>query len=156
MDTTMTAVVKEFFTENDWKYDYDNSLSVFSSGVADDENSYRFFIVADDPGEVFSLRMSTDFYVPKQNKREVAEYLTRVNYHLVIGCMKMDYYDGEIVMNIAADFEDGQITPSMIKRSVVNCIATIKRFLPGIKAIVEQRKTALVAFDDIHSDEDEE
>lgn len=157
MNETLTTIIQKFFAENDWQYDYDEKLSCFISGVQSKNYYYRFFIVPDATTQIFSLRMSSNFYVPVPYRREVVEYLARVNDDQSICYLKMDLSDGEVTMDIAADFEDSLLTPKMVLDAVLTCAISLDQYLPGIHAVVEQGKTALVAYSEIaHDDKDED
>ena len=155
MSETITTVVEKFFEINEWKYSHDEEAGVFSSGIKTEENAYKFILLPDDSDETLTLHMTSDFFVPKAYRREVSEYLARVNLHGYLSCMKMDYNDGEIVVNVSGDYEDGVIAPEMVTRSVIICAKMLDPFLPGVRAITAEGKTALVAFEKIQPSEEE-
>ncbi|MBI2566365.1 MAG: YbjN domain-containing protein [Candidatus Schekmanbacteria bacterium] len=73
---------------------------------------------------------------PEAVRAQVAEYLTRANYGLVMGNFELDFKDGEIRYKTMVDVGDGELTENLIRPVVyVNCMMMDKYF-PGLMSVM--------------------
>lgn len=73
---------------------------------------------------------------PKEKYPEIIEYLTRVNWELVLGNFEFDYSDGEIRFRTAIDVEGDRLVPSLVKQMVYANLSTVDRNFPGIMKVL--------------------
>ena len=91
-------VVKKFLDDNDWHYDMQDHgrVGVFMGGVGGFKglyNSFRFILfVGDDELQNYAMFPAS----AKDKLPEIAEFITRANYGLHMGCFELDFNDGEI------------------------------------------------------------
>lgn len=85
----------------------------------------------------FVLNIFEDFYVSyalidmiadEDNRKEVAEYLTRANYGMNLGNFEMDMRDGAIRYKVAIDCNHCQLSPQMIEDSLDSPIIVFQRY----------------------------
>jgi hypothetical protein len=75
--------------------------------------------------------------VPLNKRHLVAEFLTRINYRLLFGCLEMDYDDGEVRYKTTLIYdEEMPPTAALIDRAIKTNLRMMDRFFPGIMAIV--------------------
>ena len=72
---------------------------------------------------------------PEAKRAQVAEYITRANYGLVVGNFEMDYDDGEVRYKTSIDVEGTELTTELIRPLVYANVWTMDRYLPGIMAV---------------------
>ena len=66
----------------------------------------------------------------------MAEFITRVNYGMVLGNFEMDYDDGEIRFKTSIDLEGAMLTDDLVKPLVyANCLM-MDKYLPGIMQVI--------------------
>ena len=70
--------------------------------------------------------------VPPAARPAVAEYLTRVNYGLVIGSFEMDLEDGEVRCRTSVEFGGVPPVPDLIRPVVAGNLGLMRRYLPGL------------------------
>jgi hypothetical protein len=73
------------------------------------------------------------------------EYLTRINYGLIIGNFEMDFDDGEIRYKTSIDVEDDPLTPALIRPVIYVNLLNMDRFLPGLEAVLTGELTPQAA-----------
>lgn len=67
---------------------------------------------------------------------EVAEFITRANYGMVIGNFEMDFRDGEVRYKTSVDVEGSELTYEICRQVVVTNVMLMDRYLPGIMAVI--------------------
>jgi hypothetical protein len=71
-----------------------------------------------------------------QQHPNVAEYLTRANYGLILGNFGLDYTDCEIRYKTSIDVEGDHLAPALIRNLVYTNVTMMDQYLPGILAIL--------------------
>jgi hypothetical protein len=75
--------------------------------------------------------------VDPKDRANMAEFITRANYGMVIGNFEMDYSDGEVRFKTSVDVEDANLTRALLHHIVHANLLMTDKYLPGITAIVE-------------------
>jgi len=73
---------------------------------------------------------------PANKLTDVAEYLHRANYGLVLGNFELDFRDGEVRYKISADFQDNEIKLDHVNEMIQCALSTSDRYLPGVGAVI--------------------
>lgn len=76
--------------------------------------------------------------VPEDKRLEVAEFITRANYDMLIGNFELDLDDGEVRFKTSIDVEDSELTQALVRNLVYMNVLTMDRYLPGFAAIVAE------------------
>ncbi|MBS6546824.1 MAG: YbjN domain-containing protein [Butyricicoccus pullicaecorum] len=93
--------------------------------------------------------------IPEKNRAAVSEYLTRVNYTLLLGNFQMDLSDGELSYKSVGVFEEESGLPdSVVTRLTYVGFNMFDKYIPGVFAIIYGGRTAEEAFQEIESKED--
>lgn len=95
--------------------------------------------------------------VLEKHRVAVNEYLTRVNYCLLLGNFQMDFDDGEVSYKTVGIFnEDDGLTPEQVTRLTYVGFNMFDKYMPGVFAIIYGGKDPKQAYDDIENAEKEE
>jgi hypothetical protein len=70
--------------------------------------------------------------VPDDRRSMVADYINRVNYGLIIGCLEMDPDDGEVRTRSSAPVGPGEPGPSVLGPLFDSSFYRIDNWLPGL------------------------
>lgn len=128
--------------------------------IAAESNLVRFQMdTAATPGVRFICRMINPqtllFYtilpmnIVQTHRTAIMEYLTRVNYHLLMGNFQIDLTDGELSYKVTGVFEpESGLTAPVVLRLTYIGFNMFDRYLPGVFAILYGGKTAQQAFED--------
>ena len=93
--------------------------------------------------------------IPEKNRTAVSEYLTRVNYTLLLGNFQMDLSDGELSYKSVGVFEEETgLLDSVVTRLTYVGFNMFDKYIPGVFAIIYGGRTAEEAFQEIESKED--
>lgn len=85
--------------------------------------------------------------VPDRARGRVSEYLTRVNYGLMLGNFEMDWADGEVRCRTSIPVGEGAQVEDSLESIVTANVALMRRYLPGLRDVVagEAEPSAAVA-----------
>ena len=67
---------------------------------------------------------------------EIAEFITRANYGLVLGAFEMDFSDGEIRYRSGVGVEGEELTHAYIRPIVYANVLTMDKYLSGIMKVI--------------------
>lgn len=88
--------------------------------------------------------------VPEDRRAAVSEYITRVNYTLLLGNFQMDLSDGELSYKTVGVFEEETGLPdSVVTRLTYVGFNMFDKYMPGVFAIIYGGKTPAEAFAEI-------
>ena len=90
-----SKLIHDYLDENNWKYRYipEKELYLGSIGLKGVICTIEFFICMSDTHVTVYCRLPVS---AKDCLRPMAEFITRANYGLHMGCFELDFRDGEI------------------------------------------------------------
>lgn len=89
-----------------------------------------------------------EFDVPAERRQAVADFITRVNFGILLGNFELDVGDGECRFKTAFDSDHGPVPAAIIVNSVEANLANMEKYLPGLEGLATGAMTldeALVA-----------
>lgn len=98
----------------------------------------RFHCVADlkEDIKIFLFYAVCSINTPKDKIDLIVKFLTRINYGRMIGNFELDINDGEIRYKISLNYEDIDLTHTVIHNIVSTCIASMDIVTPIIASLV--------------------
>lgn len=88
--------------------------------------------------------------VPINHRPRIAEFITRANYHLILGNFELDMNDGDIRYKNAFIYDDYQeLSDEMFLRYLFTSLHMLDRYLPGIMAVIYGGVTPMQAISTI-------
>ena len=90
--------------------------------------------------------------IPDESRLEVAEYLHRANYGLLLGSLEMDYDRGEVRYRTALLTEGACPAEGVLDRYIQMPAAMLDRYAAGIEAIVLEGEIAQEALARVEED----
>lgn len=91
--------------------------------------------VIEESAQVVFLSVSP-VHAPPDKRDAVAEFLTRVNYGIILGNFEMDYGDGEVRYKTALDVEGDEISDALLRNIVLANLQAMEVYLPGLLAVI--------------------
>lgn len=139
-------VLKQFFDEDEWPYEANDDDTRLYTGFSTSEDlTWRCRAIADEERDTVIFFSHTPSNTPYESRLAMAEFLTRANYGLLIGNFEMDINDGEIRYKTSVDMQDAVLTTAVVRNLVYTNVLTMKRYLPGIEAVMQGSMTAVEA-----------
>ena len=135
MGQLFEAVV-DFLTEDDWKFVVVREETAAVLNYRGHEGSWQCFVNVDEDRQWFSFFSILPASVPEDKRVDVAEFITRANYGLVIGNFEMDFDDGEVRCKVSVDVEGGELTSKMIENVLGANLTTMDRYFRGFMAVI--------------------
>ena len=86
--------------------------------------------------EILLIYAVSPMHVPSEWRAAAAEFLTRANYGLSIGNFELDYEIGQVRFKTSLDFEDNDLTPSLIRNAIYPAVRTMNTYLPGLMKVM--------------------
>jgi hypothetical protein len=126
----------KFFEADDWNFTPLPDQPVLSTGVSGKNGKWRCYAKAREEQSQFLFYSVCDTNVPEHKRPDIAEFLTRANYGLLIGNFEMDYNDGEVRYKTSIDVEDDDLSMELIRNMVYANVTMMDRYLPGMMAVI--------------------
>ena len=123
--------LREFIESN--QYDYaDLGNGCFRLRFSGNNGDYNMFAQASqEPGHV-TVFTYCPVKMPEDRHAQVADYLNRVNYGLVLGCIEMDPADGQVRSRSSAPVEPGEPGPEVHGPLFDSSFYLVENWLPGL------------------------
>lgn len=148
----MHDAVIEYIESKDWKYQVVSDNRFIHFGIS--ANNGKIDCVADVREErkqfIFLSHCIVNAFGDKL--KEIAEYLNRVNYSLVIGSFELNMNDGKIRFKTSMFFDDA-LPPSIevIERTIITNLYMMDRYMPGVMSILFGHQTPEEAYQEIEN-----
>ena len=133
--------VTEFLQQDGWPYEPIDDGSVVRVLFQGDNAQFTCFGQTREDAEQFVFYSICPVSVPEHKRQEVAEFITRANYDMVLGNYEMDYGDGELRFKTSIDVEGTQLTPGLIKPLLYANVLMMDQYLPGVMAVIYADKS---------------
>jgi hypothetical protein len=135
MGQLFEAVV-DYLTEDDWKFNVVKDDTALMLSFRGEAGSWQCFATVDEEKQWFTFYSILPSNVPEDKRVEIAEFITRANYGLVIGNFEMDYGDGEVRYKTSVDVEGGELSPKMIENLMRANLMTMDRYFAGVMGVL--------------------
>jgi hypothetical protein len=135
----LLSALERFFEDDGWVATKQPELDVLWVGFEGNNGQWKCC------AQVREAEQQVVFYsicprrVEPPQRANMAEFITRANYGIVIGNFELDYSDGEVRFKTSIDVEDARLTPPLIHHVVYANLLMTDRYLPGIIAIIEDQ-----------------
>ncbi len=135
----LRKAIKDFFDKDSWNYEpVDNQPDdepVYRMGFSGDDGQWLCFAQARTGQEQFVFYSLAPVKAPEERRGEMAEFITRANYGMIIGNFEMDFADGEVRYKSSIDVQDAELTYALAHHIVYANVFTMNRYLKGISAV---------------------
>lgn len=108
----------EFLEKIGWHYRREENTNLLALSLCGEKETYPMLIYAKAPFWICIAQLPWE--IPDRNRLEVAEYLHRANYGLLLGSFEMDYDNGDVRFRSAMVREnpaDGRIHPRSLHKN---------------------------------------
>jgi len=145
----LLSAVRGFLESDDWKFSQIEGETALRFGFTGKNGSWSCFVKTYEDKEQFVFYSVLPNNVPEGKRPAVAEYLTRVNYRMVLGNFEMDFNDGQVLFKISVDVEGGSLAPTMIKNIIYTNVLMVDKYLPGLNKVMYGNATPAAAVQEI-------
>ena len=133
--TMIKTTVINYLDKQGWHHQQMQDRETVTLNLRTDISNYRLAFDFKEELDLVILYVLHEQNVIESKRSEVAEYLTRANYGIVLGNYEMDFTDGEIRYKVSIDVEDGVLSEAMVENMISASIASVDRYFSGLMAI---------------------
>lgn len=145
--------VVQHVTENGWtNVRYYPEFERLVAPLSGNHGRYITTVHANNESGLLSVTTAAPVKIPEDRRRDVAELLCRLNWNSWVGCLEMDFSDGEVVCRTEVDFEGGVPTPTMVSNLIGASMWRLDRSTPTVMAVAFGNRTPEQAIADAHAE----
>lgn len=127
----------QFFVIEEWPFVQVQKEPTLRLSFRGDHGQWICYATAREEASQFVFYSICPILVPTAKQLEIAEFIARANYGIVVGNFEMDFSDGEIRYKTSIDVGDDRLTVALVKHLVYTNVMTMDYYLPAILAVIE-------------------
>ncbi|WP_017305105.1 YbjN domain-containing protein [Spirulina subsalsa] len=129
--------VKLFFEQRKWNYQIiPNQNSLYFNYQADLGKWMVFFVAHESQKQILVYSVYPQ-KVPEAQRSTMAEFITGLNYYLLMGNFEMDLGDGELRYRTSLDCKDSPVTLPQLQQVLVTNLNMMTRYFERIQGVME-------------------
>jgi len=152
VDNSILETAIEFLEKENWAYARIPEKSALRLAYRGKSGQWNCYLQADETKRTLVFYSIGPITALPHLIAEIAEFIIRANYGMVIGNFELDYSDGEIRYKTSIDVEGDRLTHVLIKQLVYTNVMTMDQYLPGILAVIEQGVEPVAAIEQIEGE----
>lgn len=131
----------EFFETDEWQFNWLEGTSMLSMGFTGKNGKWTCYAQAREDQEQLVFYSVCPINAPEDRRHQIAEFITRANYGMIIGNFELDFNDGEIRYKTSVDVEGDSLTIALVKQLVYANVIIMDRYLPGLMRVIYSDST---------------
>jgi len=155
----MMGTLIKFFQVDDWPFSPEEEEPIVRTAYQGQNGQWVCYAKAREAAQQYVFYSICPVMATESKRVEIAEFLTRANYGLIIGNFEMDFNDGEIRYKSSLDVEglpldtpeDSPWSLSLLKQMIYANVLTMDKYLPGIMKVIysdEAPEDAITSIED--------
>jgi hypothetical protein len=134
--TNIYEAVTKFMQDDGWPFERVGEEPIARTLFQGDHAQFVCFAQAREEQQQFTFYSMLPVMVPEHKRAEVAEFITRANYDMVVGNFELDLDDGDVRYKTSIDVEDAELTPALIRPLFYANVLMMDQYLPGLMAVI--------------------
>ncbi|HAJ58547.1 MAG TPA: YbjN domain-containing protein [Cyanobacteria bacterium UBA8543] len=128
--------IANFFTDEDWPFVQIQGEQILQMAVSVQNEKWTCYAQAIEEQSLFIFYSICPIKAPESKRQVLAEFLTKVNYDLIIGNFQLDLTSGQIRYKTSIDVSDSTLSMTQIKNLVYTNVTMMDSHLPEILSII--------------------
>jgi len=128
--------VGQFLEEDDWPYSLMESRPVYKTGFEGKNGQFTCYAQERTEQQQFVFYSIFPVKVPDNKMNDLAEFITRANYGMIIGNFELDYADGEVRYKTSVDVEDVDLVEPLVRHMIYANVLTMDKYFPGLMRVL--------------------
>ena len=141
----MLAIAAAALEERDMDWQETSDDEVIRTDVPGESGVWACFIVARQKDSRCTVYSQAPWETPEDQRAEMSELVTRINFGLPIGNFELDFADGEIRFKTSIDVSGAHLSPELFEGIFEPNVATMDLYLPALEAVRDGRLTPKAA-----------
>lgn len=129
-------VVGKFLSEDDWPFSLMEGRTVYKTGFEGKNGQFTCYAQERPEQDQFVFYSIFPVRAPEEHMGEVAEFITRANYGMIIGNFELDYTDGEIRYKTSLDVEEMNEIEPLLRHLIYANVLTMDKYFPGLMRVI--------------------
>jgi hypothetical protein len=126
-----------FFQEEEWAFDQSTNQSVLHLLFSGKSGQWDCYAQAQDSQEQVLFYSVLPVKPSKKKLRSLAEFLSRVNYGLVVGNFELDFDKSIVRYKTSINLKGCLLNSTMLRQMVYANVLTVDQYFPGILQVIE-------------------
>ncbi len=147
--------VERFLKSDDWPVSPVEGRTVIKTGFEGKNGQFTCYAQERKEQEQFVFYSIFPVRTPDDKMGEVAEFITRANYGMIIGNFELDYGDGEIRYKTSVDVEDIEMSEPLVRHLVYANVLTMDKYFPGLMRVLYAGINPVNAIEEVEGAEEE-
>ncbi len=143
----MFDAVVSFFKQDEWTFRQIEGQTVLQLAYEGEHGRWTCYAHILEERAQFVFYSVFGIRAPEAKRAVMSELITRANYGILIGNLEMDWSDGEIRYKTSLDVEGDCLSPALLEQLVYANVLMTDRYLPGIRAAVEDQVSPVEALE---------
>jgi hypothetical protein len=128
--------IGKFLAADDWPYSLMEGRTVYKTGFEGKNGQLTCYAQERSDQDQFVFYSIFPVRSPVERTVEVAEFITRANYGMIIGNFELDYSDGEIRYKTSVDVEEVDMVEPLIRHLIYSNVLTMDKYFPGLMRVL--------------------
>jgi hypothetical protein len=154
-DADLFETVKSYFLSSGMPFAQHDTLPVLRIPFRSTHGEWVCFARVANSTQYIFLAVYPD-HVPPAKRQVMAEFITRANFGLNVGCFEMDFSDGEVRFRVGVDLTNDRLSDALITNMLHAATSMLDGYFPGIQALIQQDITAEAAIALVEEDPDDD
>ncbi len=148
--------VERFLESDDWPVNRLKDRQLVKTAFEGKNGQFACYAQERQEQEQFVFYSIFPVRTPEAKIPEIAEFITRANYGLIIGNFELDHSDGEVRYKTSIDVEDAELTDPLIRHMVYANVLTMDKYFPGLMRVLYAGIDPTSAVEEVEGTEGEE
>ncbi len=147
-------IAKQFLEKDDWPVSMVEGRAVVKTGFEGKNGQFTCYAQERKEQDQFVFYSIFPVRTPENKMSEVAEFITRANYGMIIGNFELDYGDGEIRYKTSVDVEDTDFNEPLVRHMVYANVLTMDKYFPGLMRVLYAGINPVSAIEEVEGAEE--
>lgn len=133
---TIFNTALHFFQAENWTINQLPDQPILHLNFEGESGQWQCYAQAREIQQQFIFYSLLPIKAPESKRQAVAEYITRVNYNIIIGNFEFDFSDGEIRYKTSICVEETHLNLALIRQIVYSNLLNTDKYFPGILQVI--------------------
>ena len=128
--------IEAFLSEDGWPFTKLEEQTIAKTSFQGKHGEFNCFVQAREEQEHMLMYAVLPVCAPTGRREDVAGFITRANYGMIIGNFELDYEDGEVRYKTSVDLEDVPDFKILLRNMIYANVLTMDKYLPGLMRVI--------------------
>jgi hypothetical protein len=136
-------IVRGWLADDGWSPELLNDGRTFSVLFAGTNSEIYVYVWLPDTIDVVVAYAACPFDIPADTIEAAKEFVARVNYGRMVGCMELSVEDGDVRFRSSLDFRGIELTQPLFRNVLLPAAYGMDHYIPALRRLVVEQKSAL-------------